>query len=274
MRAAGMELGVSIDEEHLAATVGGLVWVRRVAAEVRPHHEDAGRDARAVEQVLRQADDGFDEILFEKLFADFLFRAAAKEHAVGHDGGNHAARFADGEHVLGEHEVALLARGRTPTPAETLGELHVAARVVLAEGRIGDDAVEAVQLPASAVHRVQQCVLELNVRVQVRAVEEHVEFADGPGGSVVDLAAKANIGWVAAGLFNKLTSDDEHATRATCGVINFHARRRLDDADHEPDDIARGVEVAALFARRLGKHVDEKFVGCAEQVGELEVLVT
>ena len=109
LRASGMELGVGIDKEHLAATVGGFVRIGRPAGEIGAHHEDAGRDARAVEQVLRQADDRFDEVLFEEFPADFLFRAAAKEHAVGHDGGEHAAGFADGEHVLGEHEVGLLA---------------------------------------------------------------------------------------------------------------------------------------------------------------------
>lgn len=62
--AASVELGVSIDEENLAATLRGLVRVRRLAGEIRVHHEDAGRDARAVEQVLRQANDGFDEVLF------------------------------------------------------------------------------------------------------------------------------------------------------------------------------------------------------------------
>ena len=98
---------------------------------------------------------GSNSVLFEGFTADFLFRASAKEHAVGHDGGDHTAGFADGEHVLGEHEVAFLARGGTPAPAEPLGELHVAPRVVLAEGRIGDDAVEAFQFAGVAVHWVQ-----------------------------------------------------------------------------------------------------------------------
>ena len=62
---------------------------------------------------------------------------------MGHDGDNHATGLADGEHMLGEHQVALLARGRTPAPAEALGVLHVTARIALAERRIGDDAIEA-----------------------------------------------------------------------------------------------------------------------------------
>ena len=272
LRAAGVELGVGIDEEHLAAAVCGLVRVRRLAGEVRTHHQDAGRDAGAVEQVRRQADDGLDEVLFEELLADLLLRPAAKEHAVGHDGGDHAAGLADGQHVLGEHQVALLARGRTPAPAEALGELHVAARIVLAERRIGDDAVEALQLARLAVHGVQQRILELDVGAG-HAMQEHVQLADGPGRGIVHLAAQAQVGRITAGLLDELAADDEHTAGAAGGVIDAQARPRLEDADHEPDDIARGVEVAALLARRLGEHVDQELVGRAEQVGELKILI-
>jgi hypothetical protein len=41
----------------------------------------------------------------------------------------------------------------------------------------------------------------------------------------------------------------------------------------QPDYIARGVEIAAFLARRLGEHVDQKFVGRAQQIGKLEILV-
>src|SRR5262249_52428796 len=46
-----------------------------------------------------------------------------------------------------------------------------------------------------------------------------------------------------------------------------------EEADHETDHVARSVEITALLARRLGEHVDEKLVGCAEQIGELKVFV-
>ena len=49
--------------------------------------------------------------------------------------------------------------------------------------------------------------------------------------------------------------------------------RGLDEPDHHPDDGARGVELAALLARRVGELGDQVLVGGAEQVGELEVLV-
>ena len=119
---------------------------------------------------------------------------------------------------------------------------------------------------------MQQGVLELDVGAG-HAVEQHVELADGPGGGVVHLAAEAQVGGIATGLLDELAADDEHAAGAAGRIIDAQARPRLEDADHETDDVARGVEVAALLARRLGEHVDEELVGRAEQIGELEVLV-
>ena len=73
-----MELGVGIDEENLAAAILGLIRVGRLACEIRPHDEDARRNARAVEKVRRQADDRLDQILFEKLLADLFLRIVGK----------------------------------------------------------------------------------------------------------------------------------------------------------------------------------------------------
>jgi hypothetical protein len=47
--------------------------------------EDRGRDAGAVEQVGRQADDRVQQVLLDQLLADAPLAAAAEEHAVRHD---------------------------------------------------------------------------------------------------------------------------------------------------------------------------------------------
>src|SRR5437016_10042252 len=157
------------------------------------------------------------------------------------------------EHVLGEHEVAFLARGGTPAPAKALGELHVAARVILAERGVGNHAVEALQFAGFTMHRMEQRVLELDIRAR-HSVEEHVEPADRPRGCVVDLAAEAEVRRVAAGLLDELPADDEHAARAAGGVVDAHPRRWLENANHETDNIARSIEVAAFLAGRFGEH--------------------
>lgn len=123
-----------------------------------------------------------------------------------------------------------------------------------------------------AVQGMQQRVFELDVRPRL-AVQQHVEAADGPGRGVVDLAAEAQVGGVAARLLHVLAGDDEHAARAAGGVVDLHALGGLEDADHEPDHVARRVEVAALLARRLREHVDQKFVCRAQEVGELKVFI-
>ena len=119
---------------------------------------------------------------------------------------------------------------------------------------------------------MQQCIVELDIGAR-HAMQEHVQLADGPGRSIVHLATQAHVGRVTTGLLDELAANDEHAARATRGVIHAQARPRLEDADHKADDIARGIEVAALLACRLGKHVDQKLVGCAEQVRKLKILI-
>src|SRR5439155_8599586 len=145
LRAAAMELRVGIGEQHLAAARRRLVGIWKLAGKVGPHDQNARRNTRAVEKVWRQADHGLDQVLFEELLPNLFFRTAAKQNAMRHDGRDHTARFAHGKHVLGEHEVALFARGRRPAPAKAFFEFHVAGSVVLAEWRIGNHAVEALQ---------------------------------------------------------------------------------------------------------------------------------
>ncbi len=94
------------------------------------HDQNASRDAGAVEEAGRQADDGFDHVVIDEDFADELFLAAPEEHAVRHDGGHVTVGLEAGQHVLDEHEVGLLAGLRAPF-TEAGGELHIGAAVVL-----------------------------------------------------------------------------------------------------------------------------------------------
>ena len=48
-------------------------------------HDDAGRDAVAVKQVGRQADDAFDIALPDDALADYAFGPAPEQHTVGVD---------------------------------------------------------------------------------------------------------------------------------------------------------------------------------------------
>ena len=135
------EFAVRVDEEHFAPQLVGLVLV---------DHDDAGGNAGAIEETRRQADDRLDHVVLDEQLANELFLAAAKEHAVGHDRRHVPVWLQAGQHVLDEHEVGLLACFRAPF-AEAGRELQRGAAVVLRERRIGEDAVELADLPASRI---------------------------------------------------------------------------------------------------------------------------
>ena len=67
-------LAVGIDEQHLAAQRVGLALVA---------HQHAGRNAGAVEEAGRQADDGLDHVIADQQFADELFLAPRKSTPWG-----------------------------------------------------------------------------------------------------------------------------------------------------------------------------------------------
>ena len=79
---------------------------------------------------------------------------------------------------------------------------------------------------------------------------------------------------IAAALANIIARLNQHAARTAGRVVDTHPWLRVDDFDERADDLGRRVELPGLFARGIGKELDQVFVGGAEQVGELEVLVT
>ena len=109
--------------------------------------QDRGRDAGAEEQIGRQADDGFQQVLLDQLLADLALGAAPEQHAVRHDDANPALAF-DGrlDHVADEGVVAL-ALGRRPAPEAVVRIVlgHLGAPLVEREGRIGHHDVELHQ---------------------------------------------------------------------------------------------------------------------------------
>ena len=83
-------LGKLIAVGDLDALFGCVQKQRMVIALGLFQHHDAGRDRRAVEQVVRQLDDAVDEVVVDQVFADLLFRAAAVHHAGEADDGGGA----------------------------------------------------------------------------------------------------------------------------------------------------------------------------------------
>ena len=158
LRPALEVLAVGVDEQHLALALGRLAAVVALAL---AQHQDAGRDAGAVEQVGGQADHGFQQVGLDHRGADGALLAAAEQHAVRHHGGDHAAVARHRHHVLQEHQVGLLAAQRHLAVAEALGAelgrpdrlagaVGVGGAPVDRERRVREHAVEAHQLAAFA----------------------------------------------------------------------------------------------------------------------------
>ncbi len=79
---AFLEMLAGVDEQHV---IGLLAFFQ---------HQNAHRDAGGKKQVGGQADDGVDIAVGEQLLADLRLCPAAKQHAVGQDGGNQIASIA------------------------------------------------------------------------------------------------------------------------------------------------------------------------------------
>ena len=71
---------------------------------------DTGRDAGAVEEVSWQADDAFDETVFDEILADCSFGVTSEEDTVGKDDSSLPPAFKRPNDVEQESVVAVLGR--------------------------------------------------------------------------------------------------------------------------------------------------------------------
>ena len=108
-------------------------------------HDDAGRDAGAVEEVGWQADDALDVAALEQLPADGRLGVAAEEDAVRQDDRRLAGALERLQHVQQEGVVAVLLRRASELEAAVLVLQAVAPRLDR-ERRIHDGEVERPQL--------------------------------------------------------------------------------------------------------------------------------
>ena len=77
-----------------------------------------------------------------------------------------------------------------------------------------------------------------------------------------------------AALVQVITRLDQHAAGTDRGIVDAHTGLRIDDLDADPHHFCRGIELARLLAGGIGEEFDKPLIGSAEQVRELEVLVT
>ena len=120
--------------------------------------------------------------------------------------------------------------------------------------------------------RLAQGVLLADVGVG-DAMQQHVHFADGPGGAHLLLAKQRHFAGVQALLAHVVAYLNEHAARAHGGVVHAHVGLGVANLHADAHHLGRGVKLAGLFSGRVGKILDQPFISGTQQVGELEVVV-
>lgn len=174
--------------------------------------------------------------------------------------------------MLDEHEIGLLAFLRQPH-GEAAWIFDVLLKIVLAEGRIGKDAVVALEFVGlGLVLRAADGVLLADVGVR-NTVKQHIHFADGPGGTDTLLAEKRHILGVASALADVIARLNQHAAGPARRIVRAHSWLGINDLNERAHNIGRRVELSRFLSSRVDKKLDEVFVGRAKKVGKLEILV-
>jgi hypothetical protein len=151
--------------------------------------------------------------------------------------------------------------------------LHVLPDVVLAEGRIGQHPVKALELAIlGLVLGLAQGVLLTDDGVR-NAVQQHIHFADGPGGAHLFLAIESQFRGIGPAFPQVVAGLDQHAPGPHRRVINTHALLGIADFDADAHHLDRGVELTGLFAGGIRKELDQPLIGSAEQVGKLKIII-
>ena len=239
-------------------------------------YPDVGADAGVVEHVGGQADDGFDQIVLQHVAADFTFAAACatgeQRRAVQHDAET-AATFGSRAHFADQmQQKQHRAIGHTrQTGAEAT--IETLLFVFLADFLFD-------LLPFHTKRRIGEHVVEFRVRVAVIGegvawddvgdilpFDEHVGLADGVG-LVVQLLPEHGEPRLRVMLFQILTCDGQHATRARGRVVNGAHHARLgqhivvfdeQQVDHQADDFARGEVFPGGLVGDFGELADQLF---------------
>ena len=251
---AVLKFAAGVDKEHVGRRLG-LV-----------EDGDGGRDARSVEEVGRESDDGLDEVLLDGLLADFSLAGAAEQHAVRNDNAHLAVFVGHLEHVADEGPVAL-ALGRNAAPEAVVGVVGrlVGAPLFEREGRIGHDGVELHQRVALLELRVAQRVAPADGGA-VETVEQHVHHGQRPGAAVELLAVEREV--VGAYLAARL---DEQGTRAARRVADARAGGALGQTSQQGRNLLRCKKFSSLLPGVAGELLDEEHIGVADDVVVLEV---
>ena len=173
--------------------------------------------------------------------------------------------------ALHPREVGVVRRRRAAAPAPVAGEALAAPRFLI-ELRVGEYAVGAQVGVAVFVKTVAAR------DVAAHGADGEVHSGQPPGGVVGFLPVDGDFPDGAAFVFiaaagagaDEFGGLNEHAGRAAAGVIDAPAIG-LEHFDEQPNDGARGVELAAALALRAGEALQEVLIDAPEDVARSRV---
>ena len=253
-------LVVALDALRVGVFVVPDVLGRRVGP---GEEQEVGSDGGVGgEDAVGQADDGVEVELFEELFLDAGLNALAEERAIREDQPGPAAGLEEA-HEQDQEEVGGLAG------SELGGEVGLDAILFhAAEGRVGDDAVDAV-LGAPVLERAGKRVVVLDGAGHVDAVQQKIRHAEDVGQVLLFNPAEAFLkGLLVLGglalLAEVVDGAGEEAPGAAGGVEDGFAQARVDLLDDEAGDGPGGIKLPGVAG---GLEVaEELFVDVAEEV--------
>lgn len=181
-----LKLFARVDEQNVVTCFAALL-----------DDENAGRDARAIEDVGRQTYDCVDAVaLLNKELADFPFGSPAKQHAVQSDTSHRTAVVEVVYHVEDKGVVGFRFRCQNTRFAETVVVVELRRSTPVGrERRIGDNGIEL--LVAKSVGF--ECVAVLNIEVVVLdTVQQHIHASKVEGRRVL-LLPEQTVGLSATG---------------------------------------------------------------------------
>ena len=229
---------------------------------------EAGGDLRGVKELRGERDDRGDQVVLDDPPADVALAAGLRgERAVREDHADPAARRQVPDHVLQPCEVGVAGGRDAVFPAGIVHEL-VAAPVGEVERGIGEDEVGA----HGGVAVLKERVGVVGAEVRLDAADGEVHLRHFPGGGVGVLAVDGDVVDAPGMALDELGGLHEHAAGAAAGVVDAPLVG-LQDLHERLHHAGGREEFAAFLALLLGEHGEAVFVGAAEDVAGVAVLL-
>lgn len=246
-----------VDEERMARLRLGLV-----------EEPDRDRNLRRIKELRRHGHDAVHQVGFDEPPPDVALAAAlARERAVGQHDARTPRRGQMVDDVLNPREVGVAVRRGSVLPAHVVGEL-VGAPVAEVEGRIGQHEVGLERRVAV----VEEGVGVVLPQVGLDAPDGEVHLRHLPRRGVRILAVDRDVVDVAGVALDEARRLHEHPARTAAGVVDTPPEG-LQHLHEGFDHARRGVEFAGQLALGLGEARETVFVGAAEDVLRVAVLV-